>query len=50
MLRYLGNPNPAISTGIWLQNEKVLANHIEYGIPDINTKENCSYWWWPFGY
>ena len=32
-----GNPNPANSTGVWLQNEKALANHIEYGIPDINT-------------
>ncbi|WP_249660286.1 NAD(P)-binding domain-containing protein [Lysinibacillus fusiformis] len=32
-----GNPNPANSTGIWLQNEKALANHIEYGIPAINT-------------
>ncbi|KPN97218.1 NAD(P)-binding domain-containing protein [Lysinibacillus sp. ZYM-1] len=32
-----GNPNPANSTGVWLQNEKTLANHIEYGIPDINT-------------
>lgn len=31
-----GNPNPANSTGIWLQNEKALANHIQYGIPDIN--------------
>ncbi|MFJ7662155.1 FAD-dependent oxidoreductase [Lysinibacillus sp. NPDC097162] len=34
-----GNPNPANSTGIWLQNEKALANHIEYSIPDINS--NC---------
>jgi len=32
-----GNPNPANSTGVWLQNEKALANYIEYGIPDINT-------------
>lgn len=32
-----GNPNPANSTGVWLQNEKALAAHIEYGIPDINT-------------
>jgi len=32
-----GNPNPANSTGIWLQNEKALANQIEYGIPAINT-------------
>ncbi len=32
-----GNPNPANSTGVWLKNEKVLADHIEYGIPDINT-------------
>jgi len=31
-----GNPNPN-STGVWLQNEKALANHIEYGIPYINT-------------
>lgn len=31
-----GNPNPANSTGVWLQAEKELANHIEYGIPDIN--------------
>ncbi|MFL1997238.1 NAD(P)-binding domain-containing protein [Lysinibacillus irui] len=31
-----GNPNPANSTGVWLQNEKALADHIEYGIPDIN--------------
>ncbi|KUF28621.1 NAD(P)-binding domain-containing protein [Lysinibacillus sp. F5] len=30
-----GNPNPANSTGVWLQTEKVLAEHIEYGIPDI---------------
>ncbi|WP_337982282.1 NAD(P)-binding domain-containing protein [Lysinibacillus sp. C5.1] len=32
-----GNPNPANTTGVWLQNEKALANHIEYGIPDINS-------------
>ncbi|MGE7689847.1 NAD(P)-binding domain-containing protein [Lysinibacillus sp. NPDC097214] len=32
-----GNPNPANSTGVWLQNEKALADHIEYRIPDINT-------------
>ena len=32
-----GNPNPANSTGVWLQNEKALAGHIEYGIPDIQT-------------
>lgn len=32
-----GNPNPANSTGVWLQNEKALVNHIEYGIPDINS-------------
>ena len=32
-----GNPNPANSTGVWLKNEKALADHIEYGIPDINT-------------
>ncbi|MGE7941785.1 NAD(P)-binding domain-containing protein [Lysinibacillus xylanilyticus] len=32
-----GNPNPANSTGVWLQTEKALADHIEYGIPDINT-------------
>ncbi len=31
-----GNPNPANSTGVLLQNEKALADHIEYGIPDIN--------------
>lgn len=30
-----GNPNPANSTGVWLQTEKVLAKNIEYGIPDI---------------
>lgn len=33
----MGNPNPANSTGVWLQTEKVLADHIEYGIPDIQT-------------
>ncbi|MGE7689798.1 NAD(P)-binding domain-containing protein [Lysinibacillus sp. NPDC097214] len=32
-----GNPNPANSTGVWLQNEKALASRIEYGIPDIHT-------------
>jgi thioredoxin reductase len=32
-----GNPNPANSTGVWLQTEKALADHIEYGIPDINS-------------
>lgn len=32
-----GNPNPANSTGVWLQNEKALADHTEYGIPEINT-------------
>ncbi|MGE7951023.1 NAD(P)-binding domain-containing protein [Lysinibacillus xylanilyticus] len=32
-----GNPNPANSTGVWLQTEKALADHIEYGIPKINT-------------
>lgn len=32
-----GNPNPANSTGVWLKNEKAIADHIEYGIPDINT-------------
>ncbi|MGE7926720.1 NAD(P)-binding domain-containing protein [Lysinibacillus xylanilyticus] len=30
-----GNPNPANSTGVWLQTEKALAEHIGYGIPDI---------------
>lgn len=30
-----GNPNPANSAGVWLQTEKVLADHIDYGIPDI---------------
>lgn len=36
-----GNPNPANSTGVWLQTEKVLADHIDYGIPDIkmNTEK-----------
>lgn len=33
-----GNPNPANSTGVWLKNEKALADHIEYGIPNIITK------------
>ncbi len=32
-----GNPNPVNSTGVWLKNEKALADHIKYGIPDINT-------------
>ncbi|KOP70219.1 flavoprotein [Lysinibacillus sp. FJAT-14745] len=32
-----GNPNPANSTGVWLQTEKVLADHIEYGISDIKV-------------
>jgi len=32
-----GNPNPANSTGVWLQTEKALADHIEYGIPNINS-------------
>ncbi|TQR36083.1 flavoprotein [Lysinibacillus sphaericus] len=32
-----GNPNPANSTGVWLQTEKALADRIEYGIPDIQT-------------
>lgn len=32
-----GNPNPTNSTGVWMKNEKALADHIEYGIPDINT-------------
>ncbi|MGN4125262.1 FAD-dependent oxidoreductase [Lysinibacillus sphaericus] len=30
-----GYPNPANSTGVWLQTEKKLADHIEYGIPNI---------------
>ncbi|MGY4795854.1 NAD(P)-binding domain-containing protein [Lysinibacillus fusiformis] len=30
-----GNPNPATSTGVWLQSEQALVEHIEYGIPDI---------------
>ncbi|MGE7093922.1 FAD-dependent oxidoreductase [Lysinibacillus sp. NPDC048646] len=30
------NPNPANSTGVWLQTEKVLADYIEYGIPNLN--------------
>lgn len=32
-----GNPNPANTSGVWLQTEKALANHIDYGIPDIHT-------------
>ncbi|MFJ7666623.1 NAD(P)-binding domain-containing protein [Lysinibacillus sp. NPDC097195] len=32
-----GNPNPANTTGVWLQTEKALANSITYGIPDIHT-------------
>ncbi|QPQ30804.1 NAD(P)-binding domain-containing protein [Lysinibacillus sp. JNUCC 51] len=35
-----GNPNPANSTGIWLQTEKALAEHIEYGIPDIKVNSS----------
>lgn len=34
-----GNPNPANTTGVWLQTEKALANNIDYGIPDVYT--NC---------
>lgn len=32
-----GNPNPANSNGVWLQSEKALASHIDYGIPEIAT-------------
>ncbi|MFJ6265777.1 NAD(P)-binding domain-containing protein [Lysinibacillus xylanilyticus] len=35
-----GNPNPANSTGVWLQTEKALAEHIEYGIPDIKVNSS----------
>lgn len=33
-----GNPNPANSNGVWLQSERALARHIEYGIPEIKAK------------
>ncbi|CAG9623619.1 FAD-dependent oxidoreductase [Sutcliffiella rhizosphaerae] len=34
-----GNPNPAVSSGIWLPEEKSLHDKIYYGIPDITGKE-----------
>ncbi|WP_153730889.1 FAD-dependent oxidoreductase [Sporosarcina obsidiansis] len=34
-----GNPNPAMSNGVWLQTEKELASIIDYHIPNIGENE-----------
>ncbi|WKA56144.1 FAD-dependent oxidoreductase [Planococcus shixiaomingii] len=34
-----GQPNPAQAAGVWTQEEKALAEHIHYGIPDIADKD-----------
>ncbi len=31
-----GNPNPALSNGLWLPSEKKLADRIDYHIPDVD--------------
>ncbi|MBS4199207.1 FAD-dependent oxidoreductase [Bacillus sp. FJAT-49732] len=38
-----GNPNPAVSSGVWLADEKSLQEKIYYGIPDILEKEQQRY-------
>lgn len=38
-----GNPNPAVSSGIWLKEEKSLQNQIFYGIPDVLGSEQARY-------
>jgi thioredoxin reductase len=38
-----GHPNPAVSSGIWLPEEKSLQEKIYYGIPDITGKEKQRY-------
>ncbi|MFD5853310.1 NAD(P)-binding domain-containing protein [Cytobacillus pseudoceanisediminis] len=38
-----GNPNPAVSSGVWLTEEKSLKEKIFYGIPDILGKEQQRY-------
>ena len=38
-----GNPNPAVSHGIWLKEEKSLQDQIFYGIPDVLGKERERY-------
>ncbi|WP_431026748.1 NAD(P)-binding domain-containing protein [Lysinibacillus sp. LZ02] len=34
-----GNPNPALSNGLWLPAEQKLADRIEYHIPDVKSNE-----------
>ncbi|EMR07187.1 putative glutamate synthase subunit beta [Bhargavaea cecembensis DSE10] len=34
-----GNPNPALSSGVWIKAEKELADLIDYGIPDVRVNE-----------
>ncbi|WP_338749441.1 NAD(P)-binding domain-containing protein [Bacillus sp. FJAT-52991] len=34
-----GNPNPAISNGVWLRTEKELASLIDYHIPNVETNK-----------
>ncbi|WP_066290476.1 NAD(P)-binding domain-containing protein [Bacillus sp. FJAT-29937] len=38
-----GNPNPAVSSGIWLNEEKSLHDQIFYGIPNVLGKEKERY-------
>lgn len=38
-----GNPNPAVSSGIWLTEEKSLQGKIYYGIPNFLGKEQQRY-------
>lgn len=38
-----GSPNPAVSSGVWLKEEKALHHQIFYGIPDILEKEKTRY-------
>ncbi|TCJ01095.1 NAD(P)-binding domain-containing protein [Cytobacillus praedii] len=38
-----GNPNPAVSSGVWLNDEKSLHEQVFYGIPNILEKEKERY-------
>ncbi|KQL19466.1 NAD(P)-binding domain-containing protein [Cytobacillus solani] len=38
-----GNPNPATSSGVWLNEEKSLHEQVFYGIPNILEKEKKRY-------
>lgn len=38
-----GNPNPINSEGIWTEDERVLHEHIYYGIPNVKDTEGFKY-------